>query len=235
MSVHPRARTFKPRRRGLSPVRAAAFDAGFARWGLAVDGPPLALADVFGADGPFVLDIGFGAGEGLLAMTRNRPAECVIGVEVHTTGLAAVVEAIEADPSLTNVRVVDGDALDFLPRLRQASLDELRIWFPDPWPKQRQRHRRLVRSDVVAELVDRLRPGGRLHLATDDADYSLQMQRVCDSCDSLSGGVVDRPAWRPLTRYESRGLAAGRTPVDLVYHHGQTLKRNSVTSPSAKT
>ena len=223
-------RTFKPRRRGLSPVRAAAYAAASERWGLAVDGPPLRLPDVFGADGPFVLDIGFGAGEALVDLARARPHECVIGVEVHTTGLAAVLEATVAS-SLTNVRVVDGDALDLLARLAPASLDEVRIWFPDPWPKQRQGHRRLVRPDVVQALVDRLRMGGRLHLATDDVDYSLQMQRVCDDDAQLCGGVVERPAWRPLTRYEQRGLTAGRSATDLVY----TLKRNSVTSPSTKT
>lgn len=216
MTERPAARTFKPRRRSLSPVRAAAYEASYTRWGLAVDGPPLVLSELFGAGGPFVLDVGFGGGEGLVALARARPAECVIGVEVHTTGLAAVLEAIESDAS-TNVRVVEGDALDFLPRVAAGSLDVVRIWFPDPWPKQRQRHRRLVRPDVVDALVERLKPGGELHLATDDAGYSLQMQQVCDACPDLSGGIVDRPSWRPLTRYESRGIAAGRTPIDLVY------------------
>jgi tRNA (guanine-N7-)-methyltransferase len=230
LTDRPRARSFKPRRRGLSTERAAAYATAFDRWGLAVDGPPLVLPELFAAHGPFVLDVGFGAGEALLELARARPAECVIGVEVHTTGLAAVLEAVTAWSS-ANVRIVDGDVLDFLPRLTGPSLDEVRIWFPDPWPKQRQRHRRLVRREVVAALVERLRPGGRLHLATDDADYSLHMQRVCSADGRLAGGVVDRPAWRPLTRFEQRGLTEGRSPVDLLY----TLKRNSVTSPSTNS
>ncbi|MFT3855556.1 MAG: tRNA (guanosine(46)-N7)-methyltransferase TrmB [Ilumatobacteraceae bacterium] len=216
MTPLPRARTFKPRRRGLSPARAAAYALASERWGLTVDGPVLVLPEVFGSDGPFVLDIGFGGGEALLALARARPDECVIGVEVHTTGLAAVSEAITAE-SFSNARIVEGDALDFLPRLAAASLDEIRVWFPDPWPKQRQQHRRLVRPEVVSSLADRLRGGGRLHLATDHVDYSLQMQRVVDACPALSGGVVARPSWRPVTRFESRGLAEGRTPVDLIY------------------
>ena len=91
----------------------------------------------------------------------------------------------------------------------------MRIWFPDPWPKQRQQHRRLVRPDVVDALVDRLRAGGRLHLATDDADYSLQMQRVCAAVDELCGGVVDRDR-RGARSPASSGAAmeAGRTAVD---------------------
>jgi tRNA (guanine-N7-)-methyltransferase len=224
-------RTFKPRRRSLSPARAAAYADAYERWGLSVVGPALVLPEVFVSAGRFVLDIGFGAGEALLDLARSRPQECVIGVEVHTTGLAAVLEAIVAE-SLTNVRVVDGDALDFLPRLAPASLDDVRIWFPDPWPKHRQRHRRLVRPDVVGDLVDRLRPGGRLHLATDDVDYSLHLQRVCEADARLCGGVVvERPPWRPTTRFEARGAAEGRAAADLVY----TLKRNSVTSPSTNS
>jgi tRNA (guanine-N7-)-methyltransferase len=217
MSDRPAARTFKPRRRSLSPVRAAAYESSFARSGLAVDGPLLDLATSFGRPGPFVLDIGFGAGEALLALARARPDECVIGVEVHTTGLAAVLEAAAVDSALANVRVVDGDVLDFLPRLQAASLDVIRIWFPDPWPKQRQQHRRLVSPAVVTQLVDRLRPGGCLHLATDIADYSLHMQRVCDAEPRLAGGVVLRPSWRPVTRFEARGLTEGRQAVDLCY------------------
>ncbi len=187
-----------------------------ARIGIAVDGPVLSLPDEFGAGGPFVLDIGFGAGEGLLAMARERPVECVVGVEVHTTGIAAVMEAVNA-AGLTNVRLVEGDALELLGRIAPESLDEVRIWFPDPWPKQRQRHRRLVRSGVVAALVDRLRVDGRLHLVTDVSGYSLQMQQVCGAEARLDGGLVDRPAWRPATRFEARGAAMGAGAADLIY------------------
>ena len=217
MTDRPAARTFKPRRRSLSAARAAAYDASFARFGLDVEGPLLDLATSFASAGPFVLDIGFGAGEALISLAVDRPEECVIAVEVHTTGLAAVLEAASVDASSANVRVVDGDVLDFLPRLPASSLDVIRIWFPDPWPKQRQQHRRLVSSMVVAQLVDRLRTGGHLHLATDVTDYSLHMQRVCDAELRLTGGVVPRPSWRPVTRFEARGLAEGRDAVDLCY------------------
>ncbi|MEO5899628.1 MAG: tRNA (guanosine(46)-N7)-methyltransferase TrmB [Ilumatobacteraceae bacterium] len=215
-AARPVARSFKPRRRGLSDVRALAYAAAFARFGLAAAGPTLSLPEAFGRSGPFVLDIGFGAGEGLLLMAAARPEECIVGVEVHTTGLAAVLERVVAD-GMNNVRAVDGDAIELLDRLAPASLDEVRIWFPDPWPKQRQRHRRLVRRDVVGELVRRLRVGGRLHLATDVVDYSLQMQQVCGDEPRLAGGPVERPVWRPTTRFEARGAAAGRHAIDLVY------------------
>ncbi len=149
-------------------------------------------------------------------MARAEPDLDVIGVEVHDPGVVTVLDAIENE-SLRNVRVMHGDLIRFLRRLDAESLDVVRIFFPDPWIKVRQHHRRLVRADVVAALTDRLRPDGVLHLATDIADYAESMRSVCDAEPRLDGGVVPRPSDRPITRFEQRGLDAGRTPVDLVY------------------
>ena len=104
-----------------------------------------------------------------------------------------------------HVRVVEGDVLDFLPRLAPASLAGVRIWFPDPWLKRKQQHRRLVRPDVVAALTDRLSIGGTLHVATDIAEYARHAESVVAAEPRLRGGVVPRPEWRPLTRFERRG------------------------------
>ena len=221
VAERPITRSFKPRRRGLSPARAASYAESMRRWGLAAHGAMLSLPAVFAAEsgdapGPFVLDIGFGNGESLIELATARPTECVLGVEVHTTGLALVLEAV-ARNSLDSVRVVDGDAIELLDRLAPRSLDVVRIWFPDPWPKQKQRHRRIVRPDVIGALVDRLRIGGELHLATDIADYAAQMQQVCAGDGRLRGGIVPRPVWRPVTRFEGRGAAQGRSAIDLIY------------------
>ncbi|MEI7548556.1 MAG: hypothetical protein WCK21_10945, partial [Actinomycetota bacterium] len=112
---------------------------------------------------------------------------------------------------------VEGDVLEFLPRIPLESLAAVRVFFPDPWPKNKQRHRRLFRPDVVTALVDRLQVGGTLHIATDIEDYARQVIEVAAGDGRLLGGVVPRPEWRPVTRYERRGLAAGRTPHDLIY------------------
>jgi tRNA (guanine-N7-)-methyltransferase len=214
------ALTFKVRRRGLSPKRQREFDEWIDKWSIALDGPILDWNEVFGPDRDpargVVLDIGFGHGESTIQMARNQPDLDVIGVEVHDPGVVTVLDAIENDP-LPHVRVVHGDLIRFLGRVGPRSLDEVRIFFPDPWKKQRQHHRRLVREDVVAALTDRLVIDGRLHLATDIADYAAQMQRVCDAEPRLIGGVIDRPGARPLTRFEQRGLDEGRPPTDLVY------------------
>src|SRR6476659_1190091 len=216
----PPQRSFKPRRRGLSPTRTVAYERAMARWGIAVEGPLVSWTDVFDAgssdDIDAVLEVGFGAGEGLVELAETRPSEPDVGIHVHTPGIAAVLEAIESR-GLRNVRVVDGDVLDFIGRIPDGSLSAIRVFFPDPWPKQRQRRRRLIRPDVVAQLVPRLRPGGALQLATDAADYAAQMPSVCDAYPALRGGVVGRPPWRPATRFEQRGIDEGRSPVDLLY------------------
>lgn len=214
--ARPPVRTFKPRRRRVPAERAAAYERLLPQWSLDEHGPLLDVGAVFGRIDACVLDVGIGMGEATVALAVERPTDDVIAVDVHTPGIARVLEALEQH-GLTNVRVVHGDALEFLHRLPAASLAGVRVWFPDPWPKRRQHHKRLVRPDVVAALTDRLRPGGVLHLATDVADYARQMAQVCDAEARLEGGPVTRPEWRPETRYELRGRREGRTAVDLVY------------------
>lgn len=187
-----------------------------AQWSLSVVGDPLRLDELFPGAESVVLDIGFGGGEGLIDLATARPREAIIGLDVHTPGVASVVEAIE-DNGWRHVRVVEGDVLELLHRIPVASLSGIRLYFPDPWPKQKQRHRRLARPDVLTPLVDRLREGGTLHVATDIADYAAQTLTVCAGEPRLIGGVVPRPAWRPVTRFERRGLAAGRQPIDMIF------------------
>lgn len=163
-------------------------------------------------DRPLVLEIGFGMGEATIVMAAAQPELDVVAVDVHPAGVAALLRRIEG-AALDNVRVAEGDALDVLRALPEASLHEVRLLFPDPWPKARHAKRRLVRP-VFADLVaTRLAPGGRLHLATDWPAYAAHAVAV------LSAGYdvreIARPQSRPLTAYERRGLAAGRTVTDV--------------------
>lgn len=186
------------------------------QWAVIADaGEIVDLGETFGVGRPVILDIGFGGGQELVDIARTRPDEAVIGVEIHTPGIARVLAAVE--DGLANVRVVDGDALEFLDRIAPGSLAGIRIFFPDPWPKVRQRGRRLVQTDNVRRLIDRLELGGTLHLATDVADYATQMEAVCAADGRLDGGRVARPDWRPETRFERRGRDEGRASVDLMY------------------
>jgi tRNA (guanine-N7-)-methyltransferase len=198
----------------MSPTRAAAYARLVGEWSHAETGLPLDLHTVFGRTAPVVLDIGFGGGETTIALARARPDEDVLAIDVHTPGVGRLLEAIERD-GLRNVRVVEGDATIFVERLPPASLAEVRVLFPDPWPKVRQRHRRLLSERFVAALVDRLAPGGSLHVATDVEDYARHVLAVCAADGRLAGGIVARPAWRPTTRFEQRALDEGRSAIDL--------------------
>lgn len=209
-------RTFKPRRRPLTPERAALMDRLEPQWCVATTGgsfdPPL----VFGRLAPLVVDIGIGLGDSLTTMAAADPGTDLVGCDVHTPGIASTLARIES-MGLTNVRLVHGDALEFLDRIVPASLAGIRIYFPDPWPKARHRHRRMTSEANVDRFAGLLAPGGFVHVATDIDDYAAQTRRVCDANPGLDGGVIDRPAWRPVTRYERKGLDAGRTVTDLFY------------------
>lgn len=216
---HPPIRSFRVRRRRLSPARVDLYRELSARWSLPVDGDVLQWGDVFPTLRPpidVVLDIGFGGGEALIAMAAQRPNEAVVGVDVHTNGVVVVLEAIDRN-DWQHVRVVESDVLELLPRIPVASLKGVRMFFPDPWPKTSQRNRRLARQEVIDDLVGALRIGGTLHVATDSVEYAEQVARLCGLQSRLRGGVVARPEWRPVTRFETRGLAEGREPIDLIY------------------
>lgn len=208
--------TYKPRRRRVSESRRHDLQRWLLERGIDPEGPPLTWRDVFQRDGDVVIDIGFGHGESTLALARARPELDVVGVEVHTPGVATALEAID-DEGLDNVRIVHGDALDLFGRVRSDSLYGVTIYFPDPWPKARQHHRRLVLEDFVGAVTDRLRVGGFVALATDVDDYAAVMEDACEAETRLYGGPVDRPDIRPMTRFEHRAIAAGRTITDLRY------------------
>jgi tRNA (guanine-N7-)-methyltransferase len=183
--------------------------------GVEVDGVPLDLPALFGRTAPLVLEIGSGTGEVTAALARVDPARDVLAVEVHTPGVANLLRLAE-DGRLSNVRVAEGDALVVLrDMLAAGSLDEVRVLFPDPWPKSRHHKRRLVTPSFLSLVVQRLRPGGRLHVATDWPHYAEQVLDAVAACPDLGGGQVARPD-RPVTRFERRALAEGRPVIDVV-------------------
>lgn len=186
------------------------------------DGPIVDLPALFGSDGRFVMEIGFGMAEATIAMASAQPDDRLIAVDVHRPGLSALLKGI-ADRSLTNVRVAHGDAVEILQRqIAPGALDEIRVYFPDPWPKTGHHRRRLVNAEFVALAARRLGRGGRLHLATDWEHYATVMRGLIDDEPLLTNtadrpdGFVDRPAHRPMTRFEEIGLAKGHAVFDLI-------------------
>ncbi len=181
---------------------------------------PLDLATVFGRRAPLILEIGFGMGEGLAETAAAHSENDYLGVEVHTPGVGALLKQI-GERNLANVRIVQHDAVDVLTHmLAPASLAGVHIFFPDPWHKKRHHKRRLIQPPLVSLLASRLAPGGYIHLATDWQDYAEQMLAVLGAEPLLENTVADyapRPATRPLTKFEQRGLRLGHGVWDLVF------------------
>lgn len=161
---------------------------------------------------PIVLEIGFGMGEATALMAAADPDTDVLAVEVHPAGVMALLRRLEA-AQLGNVRVVEGDALAVLQALPEGSLHEVRLYFPDPWPKARHAKRRFVRPSVADLIASRLAPDGTLHVATDRPEYAAHVREVLAGWDVSQ---VPRPLHRTETGYERRAREAGRTVVDLV-------------------
>lgn len=205
-------RTWKARRR-TSAGQSALLDRLRPRWAVDVD-PAFDARAAFGRAAPLVLEIGSGRGEATAALAAADPGRDVLAAEVHTPGVAALLRQVEQQ-RLTNVRVVEADGLTVLRTLAAGSLDEVRVFFPDPWPKTRHVGRRLVDGGFAALVADRLRPGGRLHVATDWAAYAEQVLRVVAAEPRLALAGRERGD-RPVTRYEQRGRDAGRASYDVV-------------------
>ena len=183
----------------------------------AVDDPGFTLADRFGRSAPLIVEIGSGGGESLAALAAGRPSYDVLAFEVWRPGVAGSLTRLAA-AGVTNVRLIQVDAVWSMRHLFAAgSIAELWTFFPDPWPKQRHHKRRLVQPDFAHDAATALAPGGLWRLATDWAAYAEQMVGVLDGEALLSGGVTPRWQQRPLTRFERRGVDAGRPPVDLTY------------------
>jgi tRNA (guanine-N7-)-methyltransferase len=162
-----------------------------------------------------VLEIGSGMGEATAAMAAADPARDVLAVEVHTPGLGSLLRLLER-ADLRNVRVLEADAREVLADLlAPGSLDEVRAFFPDPWPKARHAKRRLLTPEFADLVASRLRPGGRLHVATDWDSYAAQALAVLQAHPAYEVMSRERGS-RPVTRFEARGLEAGRTVHDLV-------------------
>lgn len=217
-------RTYKPRRGRVSAKQAAALVIDD---GLLITLPDstdrtitestietLDLGRLFGSR-PVVLEIGFGTGAATAATARAEPDVGILAVEVHTAGLGDLLLRIRAD-SLSNVRVVDGDALVLIrTMIPDESLDGIRSYFPDPWQKARHHKRRLVTVDNAEILGSRTRAGGFWHLATDWAPYAEHILEVMSLSPHWDGGIIERPDSRPVTRYESTALGAHRDIFDL--------------------
>lgn len=177
---------------------------------------------VFGRTAPLIMEIGFGMGEGTLAYAQQNPQKDIIGVEVHEPGVGALMHNLEK-AELKNVRIYSTDAIEVLREaIAPGTLEALHLFFPDPWPKKRHHKRRIVQPEFLALVASRLKPGGRIHMATDwqaYAEWMLEMLTDMPGMTNLSqqGDYIERPDYRPETRFERRGHRLGHGVWDLLF------------------
>ena len=215
-------RSFVQRAGRITRAQERALAELWPRFGLDYSPTPLDLDAVFGRRAPRVLEIGIGDGETLLELARQRPDADFLGVEVHRPGIGHCLLGID-EIGLANIRLVSHDAVEVLERqLPDASLDEVLLYFPDPWPKKRHHKRRIVQPAFAELLATRLKPGSSFRLATDWAPYAEHMLEVLRASPSFSnasptGDYVPRPPSRPPTKFERRGERLGHEVFDLEF------------------
>ncbi len=215
-------RSFVLRQGRITPAQAQAFDAHWSRYGLDYSDQRIDLQALFARPAPVVLEIGFGNGEQLLHAVINEPTRNFLGIEVHRPGVGRLMNGL-AVANVDNIRISNHDAVEVIERqLAPDSLDEVRIYFPDPWPKVRHHKRRLIQPEFVELLATRVRSGGLLHLATDWAEYAEHMLAVVDGSGRWRnraglGAYSEVPGWRINTHFEKRGVRLGHGVWDLIF------------------
>ncbi|RXZ43530.1 tRNA (guanosine(46)-N7)-methyltransferase TrmB [Crenobacter cavernae] len=213
-------KSFVLRQGHLSPGQQRAIDEGMPRWGIEYRAEVLDLDAAFGREAPKILEIGFGMGGATAEIAAHHPERDYLGVEVHSPGVGNLFKLI-GEKSLSNLRVIRHDAVEVIDNmLADGSLDGIHLFFPDPWHKKRHNKRRLIQRAFVAKLVKKLKTGGYLHCATDWEDYALQMMEVLSAEPLLVNphdGYAPRPEYRPLTKFEQRGIRLGHGVWDVIF------------------
>ena len=217
---HGHIRSYVLRQGRVSSAQQRFYDEGMPRYGIAYRPETLDLTAAFGRAAPQFLEIGCGMGETTAHIAAAHPHHDYLGIEVHTPGVGSLLKEI-ATRELANLRVIQHDAVEVVRDMIPAgSLAGIHLYFPDPWPKKRHHKRRLIQAPFIALLASRLAPDGYLHCATDWEEYAQQMLDVLGNEPQLrntADGFAPRPAWRPQTKFETRGLRLGHGVWDVLF------------------
>ena len=213
-----RLRSFRLRGERMTKAQAGAIDEHLGEFEILLD-HPIELSKIFPKDKykEIVCEIGSGMGEASSQIAFENPESGYLAVEVHKPGIGALL--IRANNlGIKNLRVINEDIYlvlrDYIP---DSSFDAFHIFFPDPWPKRRQHKRRLLSPEFIETLAAKLKPGGRINVATDWQPYAKEIESNFANSKSFNGGVIQRPTWRPLTKFENKGLGKEHLVTDLQY------------------
>jgi tRNA (guanine-N7-)-methyltransferase len=185
--------------------------------GIPVENRKLDLREIFPAAEKIIMEIGFGMGEATAIMALNSPQNGYLAVDLHPPGIGKLLARIQ-EQEISNIKVVEDDVHVVLPyMIHDHALDGVHLYFPDPWPKSKHHKRRIVTPAFLELIAAKLKSGGYFHLATDWFPYAEAMAVVFSTSDQFSGGVIDKPDWRPVTRFEGQGIDKDHRVTDLLY------------------
>ena len=213
----PSVRSYSIRGSRITQAQRAAKDELQAIYGITVEKKKVNLAEIFPTSEKIIMEIGFGMGEATAIIAKNHPNNAYIAVDVHPPGIGKLLGRI-VDNGLTNLRVIEDDVHIVLPHMfENESLDAIHLYFPDPWPKKKHNKRRIVNEGFLALIHPKLKKGGYIHIATDWVPYAISMQEVFAASSLFTGGVIEKPESRPVTRFEGQGIDKDHQVTDLMY------------------
>ncbi len=216
MIERPDNRSYKLRGDRQTLAQESAYKRSWKKFGIELQGS-INLAALFPDTTVQVMEIGTGMGEGTALIAQQFPETGFIGVEVHRPGIGALLGYIERF-GIKNLRLMEEDAHVILrDHFADQSFDAFHLYFPDPWPKRRHHKRRIVEPEFLALIHAKLKPAGYIHIATDWVPYAEWIQEIFAMSTLFTGGVIERPDWRPLTKFEGQGIRKGHTVTDLKY------------------
>jgi tRNA (guanine-N7-)-methyltransferase len=199
-------RSYKLRGRRITEGQQEAWDRLWPIFGIEYSEAKINLTDLFPDSKRIIMEIGFGMGEATAQIAAADPTTGYLAVEVHRPGIGKLLLRIE-EGGLKNVRAIEGDAFEvFEQMIIDLSLDGVHLFFPDPWPKARHFKRRIVNQEFIAAVAAKLKPGAFFHIATDWQPYAQWIAEEFSKQNLFTGGEVERPDWRPLTRFEDQGI-----------------------------
>jgi len=175
------------------------------------------LKQIFPASKSIIMEIGFGMGEATAIIAKNHPDNGYIAVDVHPPGIGKLLARI-VENDLTNLKVIEEDVHVVLQHMiADESLDGIHLYFPDPWPKKKHNKRRIVNQGFLHLIHPKIKSGGFIHIATDWVPYAESIQEVFATSTLFTGGVIDKPEWRPVTRFEGQGIDKDHAVNDMLY------------------
>jgi tRNA (guanine-N7-)-methyltransferase len=210
-------RSYRLRGVRITPAQQLARDNLWAKFGIEFQESILDLDTSFAKAQPVVMEIGYGMGEATWQIAKDNPATNYLGVEVHMPGVGKLMARLD-EFALTNVKLIERDVFEvFHYMISDRSLDGIHLYFPDPWPKKRHNKRRIVNQRFIAEVAKKLKPGGFIHIATDWVPYAEWITEQFNETTLFTGGVIDRPDSRPLTRFEGQGITKDHRVTDFLF------------------